>query len=1209
MVFHKNDKTAQQQGVKFKKSMLAMCIMALSAPSFAQDTTATETDVEEVVVTGMRADLQNAQEIKRNSDTFVDAISADDIGALPDRSVLEAMQRVPGVSIERFAAANDPDHKGVEGSGAVIRGMSQTRSEFNGRDSFTADSGRGLNFQDVPPELMAGVDVYKNQTADMIEGGISGTVSLRTRKPFDQSDRAFSFSADATYADMTEELTPTVSFLFSDRWETSAGEFGLLLNASDSNLEASSHGVQIDRYEFRGLEPRIGPSDGTRYPGFGYVTTPYTYDGTLITGGPNSGASPLNPETDIGTQGVLVPNGMNMFMKTDTRDRTGIALATQWESNDDSLLATFQFLRSDATLSWTENAIKSQMDFNTGTTYGGPGADGAQGGEQYEFDERGVFLSGSLAHMADGWRSDDEKRVPQSASWGNPSVPVFGHRFQTDNRYKKTNTVIDDFGFNLKWTPSDNLELSADLQHIEAETKDDDVTLMFMTWAVMDVDLRGKPAVTVLNPWAFAPASSEFNSGDEYFSDERSYLYNAAMDHFERSEGESDAIRFDGTYELNGFFTKVKAGVRAAEREQTVRNSEYNWGRLGPIWDNAKRGWLDLDPTGEAFTGNSTQLLDWSDFYRGGVVDIQGAGNKVIHPSDELTKQYRNWGMYFEDMYEVANASTCNDEWRPADQRTEWNGTACVKRNDLNGLFLDSEINTTTESNAAAYIRFDFETELAGLPASGNIGVRYVRVTNETKGFTSYPQIVKSDKLPANWDPKNVNQADYDLFDPTKKNDFLGSESNFYASDVYGFANGVYTQNSAKRTVDDVLPSVNLKVDVTEDQILRFAVSKALAYPDIGDLRNYVRIGAAEGSTYGVKARYWGPANPHPLTPVVDDPLTPGVVDPKPHFSGLPATVKSGDVCVSGTTVVPCGDYSTAADGPLLRNMNVTLPDNTTAIVPVPVFLDDEGVAMNEQRVIDGNSVNFMGWQGSSGNPLLMPMESVQYDASWEWYFADAGSLTMSLFYKDLSNFFINGAYARSFTNPETGVTQVAAITGPQNGGKGTMKGFELAYQQFYDMLPSPFDGFGIQANYSFIEARGVPSSNLNSGSSDPAAAADYAFTGDLELQGQSDHTANFALMYEKYDWALRMAYNWRSEYLLTSRDVITGLPVYNDDQGYLDASAFYNITDSIKVGIQAVNLLNTETRTFSKIDANMKVPRTWFVDDTRYTFVVRATF
>src|SRR5690606_39842549 len=118
-------------------------------------------DVEDIVVSGVRQNLQNAQDIKRNADTFVDSISSADIGALPDRSVLEAMQRLPGVSIERFAASEDPDHFGVEGSGAVIRGMTATRSEFNGRDAFTANSGRGLSCQDAAPGSMGGVDLYK----------------------------------------------------------------------------------------------------------------------------------------------------------------------------------------------------------------------------------------------------------------------------------------------------------------------------------------------------------------------------------------------------------------------------------------------------------------------------------------------------------------------------------------------------------------------------------------------------------------------------------------------------------------------------------------------------------------------------------------------------------------------------------------------------------------------------------------------------------------------------------------------------------------------------------------------------------------------------------------------------------------------------------------------------------------------------------------
>ncbi len=108
----------------------ALCIAALTNPALAQTTTDADQSVapqaaatqppaddtgKEVVVTGIRQSLANAQNIKRNSDTVVDAITATDIGALPDRSVTEALQRVPGVSISRFAAANDPDHFSVEG--------------------------------------------------------------------------------------------------------------------------------------------------------------------------------------------------------------------------------------------------------------------------------------------------------------------------------------------------------------------------------------------------------------------------------------------------------------------------------------------------------------------------------------------------------------------------------------------------------------------------------------------------------------------------------------------------------------------------------------------------------------------------------------------------------------------------------------------------------------------------------------------------------------------------------------------------------------------------------------------------------------------------------------------------------------------------------------------------------------------------------------
>ena len=163
-------------------------------PAFAQQQTPDVVD--EVVVTGLRTSLETAQGIKLEADTFVDSITATDIGAFPDKSVAEALQRVPGVTVSRLQSSDDSNHFSAEPATVLIRGLTFVRTQFNGRDSFSADGYRGLNFNDVSPELMQGVDTYKNQTAEMIEGGIAGIVNLRTRMPFDSDGQQVALTAD-----------------------------------------------------------------------------------------------------------------------------------------------------------------------------------------------------------------------------------------------------------------------------------------------------------------------------------------------------------------------------------------------------------------------------------------------------------------------------------------------------------------------------------------------------------------------------------------------------------------------------------------------------------------------------------------------------------------------------------------------------------------------------------------------------------------------------------------------------------------------------------------------------------------------------------------------------------------------------------------------------------------------------------------------------
>ncbi len=245
-------------------SAIAVTSAAMIAqPALAQDAQPQESeaaaDDQAIVVTGFRASLENAQNRKKNSDTIVDSVTAEDIGALPDRSVTETLQRIPGISINRFAAGVDPDHFSVEGSGVVVRGLTYVRSEFNGREAFTANNGRALGFADVPSELLGGVDVFKSPSADRVEGGIAGVVNLRTRLPFDKKGLVVAGSLELNYSDFAEKSSPTGAVVLSNTWDTGIGEIGLLASFSYSQLFSRADRFQVSSFRVRPIY-----SNGTR---------------------------------------------------------------------------------------------------------------------------------------------------------------------------------------------------------------------------------------------------------------------------------------------------------------------------------------------------------------------------------------------------------------------------------------------------------------------------------------------------------------------------------------------------------------------------------------------------------------------------------------------------------------------------------------------------------------------------------------------------------------------------------------------------------------------------------------------------------------------------------------------------------------------------------------------------------------------------------
>lgn len=980
-------------------SLAVLAAVALSATAFAQDSGLDDED--EIVVTGIRASLKNAQDIKRDADTFVDSITASDIGALPDRSVLEALQRVPGVSISRFAAGDDPDHFSVEGSGVVIRGLSYVRSEFNGRDAFTANNGRALGFADVPPELVGGVDVFKNQTADMIEGGISGVVNLKTLLPFDRPERVISATIEGTYTDLAEEWSPSGSAQFSDRWDTKNGEFGLLGNISYSNLKSRSDGSQV---------------------------------------------SPLYPYDDGAGGAIAAPSGANIRTQFFDRDRLGIALAGQWASNDGTTILTGQFIRSEASNAWTERGMVSEEDPNArrSNTFSDLTSVSLPGGTTVPFSRDNVSPVGVGSLFESGVISS------QDAGWyGFPGV-----RVANSTRVSDTDTVTSDYSLNMKWAPSDRLRANLDAQYVESTVENSDISVFIAQ--PMDIALNLGDCATGFTNCGDPTIGYGLNPGSAGTSttDPSTAYWRAAMDHFEDSEGDELALRADVEYDFEdgGWFKSVRVGGRFAERDQLTRWSNYNWGNLSEAWAG---GVVDAGSVGniEEFT--------FDNFRRG---DVLTGSNTFLFATEELVSDYRALVDFTQN-----SGAFPNEGWNPH------GGT----RAD----FGPEQLSDTTETTMALYARVDFGQDdvdaFGGIDIEGNYGLRIVNTEIDARGFTNYQAEQRC--TTNNGGP----EAGLDTVCAT-------------------LAQGSI-ENVASNSFVDYLPSFNLKLGLSDELIMRFAAARSISRPDVGSLRN---------------------------------------------FRNIRADIQSFGQPGSG----------------------------------------NESFSFN-RFIVDG------------GNPDLRPVKASKLDGSLEYYFNDVGSFTASVFYQELEDIISSGSTSVAIGNVSS------QFTGATNSGDGNVKGFELAYQQFYDFLPGALSGFGLQANYTYVDQSRIPNSAISSVRTGGVAEFTEPFPID-SLERLSKHTYNIVGLYENDKIEARLAYNWRSDFLLTAADVITRLPVYNEATGQLDASFKYQFTPQFQVGVQGVNLLSEITETTMQFNAEGdRFLRSRFENDRRISIIGNFTF
>ena len=1018
----------------------------LMSPVYAQEdtssATAEETYVEEegeVVATGIRQAIKTARDLKRNADTAVDSITASDVGALPDLSVAEALARVPGVVVQRFGlGGSQGDFPSPEGGGNLIRGLTLVRSEFNGRDAFSANGGRSLDFGTVPPELIGAVDVYKNASADLIQGGIGGTINLRSLEPFDKTGSFMSASIDGTYTDLRNEWSPDYSVIASNRWDSTNGEFGLLASFSSSELQSDLHGFQV---------------------------------GQLL---------PI-PVAEGSSELIGVPGGFQLRTNEVDRGRDSYYVAGQWQNNDGTFKATAKFARIENSVDQDERTLEFFPDgesFFPGNPPGNltniapgftttpfsadiPSCNGANDPNfvcENTYSITGLYETGVISNNLRDWTGSN------GANFTNLAI------------HQKDRSVTDDMSLNIKWQPSERLFINIDAHKTTAEFTKERLwggTRFFSDFTINpDLD---NPQVELIgaasNPYLTRTGGQA--SATDALNDPRNAYLLFSADEFNDNEGDMYAVKADVEYEFDGdgWFDSIEFGARIAERDQTNRSAGLNWASVAAPWAGGYMPMADL-------TQGGYEEVDFTDFFRGDTV--VGNNTSVLFVDRALLQNYDAWVSSLQG--EALLGTGVNGAGNP--QIGDWqplrvNG---VVDYDNRGL-----IGSIQEKTQDFYAKLDFGNEFNnGMSIDGNVGIRYT--STDVKGTGGVDYI-------------NITGANEAIFAP-------GTVAYFDQAD---------TQFDGEfNTTDYWLPSFNAKWNLNDEALIRFGVSKGITRPNVAQLR----------------ADQVAVAN---LGYDVDDSVVPGIIQ---------------------------------------------------AITP-------------QQISIYG------------GNPNLEAITSWNFDVSYEHYFGDDNSFTLSLFKKNIKN---NIVYASQTIGTETldGVEVPVVFNGDLNQDEAEIQGFEVAYTQFFDDLPGLFSNLGLQANYTYIEAKTNPPAAIADANNDgiPDSFERIYRFGVQDFLGLSDHSANLIGIYQDEQFEFRLAYNWRSEYLSSYRDYVTGAPIIQEERGYLDASAKYDFNDNLQFRVQVANILDTKAKATQQISADgQRFGRTSFVGDRRIRVGLRYQF
>ena len=936
-----------------------------SGNAYAQAVEATDTQapLADVVVTGLRQSLQSSLEIKKNTLEVVDSVNAADIGKLPDPNVADSLARIPGVQLYRYAGEGSAPFG--QGNGVSIRGLQgQTRSEYNGRSYFTAGQ-REYSLDAALPELVAGLDVFKNPTAEHIEGAIGGLVNVRTRHPFDFKGATAVLSAKENYYDFDEGTRPTFFGMVSNRFAVGDGELGALFAAGYGRSNFRSDAINIGAWTPSRLAPTTNPS---------YAGQPGVFD--LVSGtGEGATSRPGDSMLTHNEHGGRTRYGFNGALQYTPRDAVEVYLE-----------GDFNFYRYDQPYNFLQPNTGGRPVTNVVTA-----AD----------DQHGSTLNpnNSLVSTLDLINATylGLQTTALNSNGAITGMQSIGGRSWTD--YHTGQVALG-----AKWDATDRLQISGDVQFIRAGLEKNERSATAagrqgLAWDLTRNFAGNVPQVSIAGPSLSDPSNFFFNT---------LFMYRQEID------DTGTGVRLDGTYTFDTLVKDVKVGIRYADQKSELRTFSQNYALRGP---GGASDLIYLSSLPELVRTSDTNYLRGDAGFSGGHTVVDWSSLMGGNISEAFPNAYRYYG----------------------------SGLIATSQVAPNGDIQYSPYDTSesTEKTYAGYVMTEFEFEL-GLPFRGNAGVRVVKTDGEVSTFA----------LPVGTNAASTDTLTFQNFVPVN-------------------AGSAYT---------DVLPSLNLTANVTEQLLARFSFSKGLTRPTLTSL------------------------NPR--------------------------------------------------------------------------------IAINETLLPTDSGHN-------AGNPDLRPQKAKSYDVSLEYYFSQTGYTYATVFRKDVEGF-IN-TVASLETVPGRGDTQYL-ISRPVNGLSGKIDGAELGFQSFLSFLPGVFKNFGVQVNYTYIDATNEV--DLDSSPTVQRIA-------NVPLEYQSKNSYNAVGFYETPKFTARLAWGWRGQYARATNG--GGNPTYpltTPGYGTLDGSVSFNVNERLAFQFDAANLTNTAPDRYSG-----NLPRLLYTYDRRYGIGARYRF